>query len=245
MSEIITMPDIQEFYILGLPINNKIGICHFLKVKEYPSLFGDLQLLTLTKEQLIYKYSELNKNNMLNEFIDELKKLSLFEIATGLPELQQSYYKIFTKIFNGEEALHKINEENFDYYRKLIMTMNCMKEEVINPNPEIQKAIERSKRVKQQDGDNVQFSDIVTSLVGYNGLTYDDINEFSVYQLYMTYYRIAQFKNYDTTTLFATVSSDKIKIDSWSKHINIFEEEKHFVTRDEFDQKSDGLFGNK
>jgi hypothetical protein len=45
------MMDIKEFYILGLPIETEIGKCHFLKVKEYPDYFMDLQIVSMTKDQ--------------------------------------------------------------------------------------------------------------------------------------------------------------------------------------------------
>lgn len=235
------MMDIKEFYILGLPIETGIGECQFLKVKEYPDYFMDLQIVAMTKDQLIYKYSAMNKGGVLNELIEELQRLPLYEIVLGLPELKQSYFRLFDKVFNSEDIFLQITTETFDYYRKLVMTMNCMKEEIINPNPEIQKAIERSKRVKQLEGEKTEFADIVTSCV-VNGLSYQNINEFTIYQMYMTYYRIAQFKNYDTTTLFSTVSTEKIKIDSWSKHIDLFEEEKHFVTKEEFNKNTTSMF---
>lgn len=228
------MKDIKEFYILGLPIDTPIGKCNFLRVKDYPDFFMDLQVVALTKNHIISKYNELNKKGELSEFIQQLHKVSLFEIATNISEIADSYERLFSKLFNDPTILEKVNGENFEYYRQLVMTMNCLKDEKVNPNPEIQRAIERSKRVKDREGEKLEFADIVTSVVGYNGLTYEAINNFSIYQLYMTYHRIAQFKNYDTSTLFATVSADKINIESWSKHINLFEEENHSISHDEF-----------
>lgn len=236
------MRDISAFYILGIPIQTEIGECEFIKVKEYPEFFTDLQVIAFSKDQIVSKYTELNKDGSLTDFINQLKGLSLYEIATGLPELKESYYKVFFKVFNGEEALSQMTSENFSYFRSLILKMNCQKEEKINPNPEIQRALERSKRVKSSESDNTEFSDLVSSVVGFNGLSYKDINEFTIYQLYMTYYRIGQFKSYDTSTLFATVSTEKIKIDSWSKHINLFEEEKHFVSQEEFKKSVGSAF---
>jgi len=233
--------DIPEFYILGLPIETEIGECQFIKVKDYPDYFNDLQIISLSKDHLIYKYGQLNKNGKLDEFIAELNKLTLFEIATNLPELQQSYYRVLVKVFNTEEVLKHIHQDNFDNFRKLIMTMNCLKEEEINPNPEIQRALERSRRVKAQEKEKLTFADMCSSVVGFNGLTYQDINEFTIYQLYMTYYRIAHIKNYDTTTLFKTVSND-VKIDSWSKHINLFEEENHFIDYKKFKKQTGSVF---
>jgi hypothetical protein len=235
------MKDIKEFYILGLPIDTEIGQCEFIKVKEYPDYFADLQIMSLNKLHIIYKYHEINKNHEFDDVIKELEKLTLFEIVTGIPEIQMAYYRVFLKVFDNEEALYKINNQNFDYYRKLIMDMNCVKEEVINPNPEIQRFIEKSKRVKQQESEPLTFADIVSSVVGYNGLSYRDINEMTVYQLYMTFHRIAQIKGYDTSTLFATVSTEKIKIESWCKHINLFEEEKHAIEYNTFKQTTGSI----
>lgn len=235
------MKDIKDFYILGLPIDTEIGQCEFIKVKEYPDYFADLQIMSLNKLHIIYKYRELNKNHELDELINELEKLTLFEIVTGIPEIQMAYYRVFLKVFGNEEVLYKINNKNFDYYRKLVMDMNCIKEETINPNPEIQRFIEKSKRVKQQESDSLTFADIVSSVVGFNGLSYKDINEMTVYQLYMTFHRIAQIKGYDTSTLFATVSTEKIKIESWCKHINLFEEEKYAIEYNKFKQTTGSI----
>jgi hypothetical protein len=238
------MKDIKEFYILGLPIDTDIGQCEFIKVKEYPDYFADLQIMSLNKLHIIYKYHEINKNHEFDDVIKELEKLTLFEIVTGIPEIQMAYYRVFLKVFGNEEALYKINNQNFDYYRKLIMDMNCVKEEVINPNPEIQRFIEKSKRVKQQDSEPLTFADIVSSVVGYNGLSYQDINEMTVYQLYMTFHRIAQIKGYDTAVLFKTVQEkfkENIKVENWCKHINLLEEEKHAIEYNTFKQTTGSI----
>lgn len=222
-----------------------LGECHFLKVKEYPEYFFDLQTISLTKNHLMNSYSKFNskiKDPSVDEFIKQISIANLYTLAITIPELSESYLRIFAKVFNDVDAFSKLKEEDFDYVRSLILEMNCLKEEVINPNPEIQKAIERSRRVKTQGADSLEFSDIVSSVVGFNGLTYQNINEFTIYQLYMTFYRIAQIKSYDTSTLFATVASDKVNIESWSKHITMNNDESHSLTKDELNEKSKSLF---
>lgn len=243
------MKDIKDFYILGIPVETDLGECHFLKVSDYPDYFMDLQTISLTKNHLISKYKEFNKKEkdlLLEQAIEEMEKADLFTLALSIPELQEAYLTLFTKVFDSEDVFFEITKESegFYYYRNLVMEMNCMKEEKINPNPEIQKAIERSRRVKGAEGDSLQFADIVTSCVGYNGLSYKDINEFTVYQLYATFYRIAQIKNYDTSTLFATVA-EKVQIDSWSKHIDLFAEDYHTISKEDFQRKGISLFGGK
>lgn len=234
------MKNLEEYYILGEPIDTDIGKCRFIKVREFPDVSQDLGIMTLGKDHIVNLLCKQSKERE-HEIVEKMKDVSLHEIVFTFPDLKESYRNMFTKVFS-DESFKQIDGGNFPFYRNLILKMNCQKEEKINPNPEIQRAIERSRRVKAQDGETLHFSDIVTSIVGFNGLTYDNINNFTLYQLYMTYYRIGQFKNYDTSTLFATVSPSKSKIDSWSKHIDMFAEEKHFVTQEEFNKNTGSAF---
>lgn len=233
----------KDFYVLGLPIDTEIGQVHFLKVKDYPDYFLDLQSIGMSRLEIIHRYSEINKDGSLDELIEDMKGLDLFDIAFGLPELKEAYLKVFAKVFDKESTILAINRDNFNFYRKLIMDMNCVKEEEINPNPEIQRAIERSRRVKSQNQDKLTFADMCSSIVGYNGLTYVGLWDFTIYQFYMTFNRISQIKNYDTSTLFASVS-EKAKIESWSKHIDLFEEEQHFMTEDQFNKNTGSMFND-
>jgi hypothetical protein len=230
------MINLKEFYIIGEPIDTHIGKCDFIRIKDYPSYFMDLQIISWSKNQIHYKYAEASKGNKeFNEILEEIKKLELYHIVMNIPEIRQAYYNVFVKVFDDEDALSKISEDNFNDYRKLILDMNCAKEEKINPNPEIQAAIERSRRVKARESEPLEFYDMASSIVASSGgVNYKDLPDMTIYQFYMTYHRIAQFKNYDTSTLFATVSSEKINIESWSKHIDLFAEEKHSISHDEF-----------
>ena len=235
------MFNLKEFYVLGLPIDTDIGEINFIKVKDYPDHIMDLQNIGMSKQEIIYKYSEMNEDGKLDELIDELESLSLYGISIGLENFRQSYFNVLHKMFGDEEALHKINEESFNIYRKLILDMNCINEEKINPNPEIQKAIERSRRVKSMDQDKLTFSDICSSIVAYSGNDYNDLLNWTVYQLYMTFHRIGLFKNYDTSTLFATVS-EKATVENWSKHIDLFEEESHVMEESKFKNTTGEMF---
>lgn len=232
------MYNIQDFYILGLPIDTEIGQADFIKVRDYPQYYVDLQIIGMSKNEIIYKYSQINKNGQYDEMIAELKKSSFYEICTNLPELKQSYYNVFMKAFGRESTVSLIGEDNFDIYRDLVMKMNCVTEEEYNPNPEIQKHIERSKRVKSMDQEKLTFEAMCTSIVAQSGVNYKDILEWTIYEFYATFYRTGQMKMYDTSTLFATVSSEKINIENWSKHIDMFEKEKHFITEKEFKSKT-------
>ncbi|PGZ96948.1 hypothetical protein COE51_16385 [Bacillus pseudomycoides] len=230
------MNNLIDFYNVGLPIDTEVGLCDFLKVKDYPKYALDLQAMSMTKEGIIYAYhKEYGKD--AKQFIETLQQLNLYEIALGLEELQTAYHRIFKNVFVDESSLNKINESNFNSIRKTILNMNCVKEKKINPNPEIQAAIERSERLKSQD-ENMTFSDIVSSVVIGNKVSYSEVNEYTIYQMYYAFHRIAAGKSYATSVLFSTVSTEKINIESWAKPIDLLEDDKHGLDRNEFQKIS-------
>ncbi|MGF0274391.1 hypothetical protein P5495_018775 [Bacillus velezensis] len=173
----------------------------------------------------------------------ELKKMTLYEISGTLPNFQEAYSTVLSKMFDGKEILGIASPDNFGLpIRELVLKMCCLKEEKISSNPEIQKANERSKRVKSQDVDQVDIADIISTVSTYTGYLYKDINDMTLFQLYMTYHRIARFKQYDTSTLFATVSPEAGKnIVNWDKHIDLLRKEKHYISRDKFMNETKGF----
>ncbi|MBD4895286.1 hypothetical protein GUF81_06180, partial [Xanthomonas citri pv. citri] len=91
--------------------------------------------------------------------------------------------------------------------RKLILDMHCITEDKVVDNDELQEFHDISKSLKQQDSQS-DLKDIVSCVAAFNGYTYEEISEMTMYQLYLSFYRMAEVMNYNTTTLFATVSPD-------------------------------------
>lgn len=232
----------KEFYILGLPVKIAEGEIEPFKIVDYFDYAGDLSMMALTKNNIIYQYSKLNKDKSLDDLIAELQNMSLLEIILSVSDFRNSYFTIFRKCL-GQDFSDIITEDNFMDIRKTILDMNCIPEEDASPNHEIQQALERSKRVKAQGKENSDMGDVISSIVAFTGINYSSVLDWTIYQVYMTYSRIAQFKNYDTTTLFATVPSEsKVDIESWSKHIDLLQQDDHAIQGSEFDKNYGGLF---
>lgn len=238
----VNMLDIEDFYIFGIPIQTEIGKAHFLKMRDYPTYFADLQVIGMSKLEILYKTNEMNKDGSLDDLIAEIEKLGLFELSMSWKELKDSYLNIFTKVFDDPYILDSITSQNFEYYRQLVMKMNGTKEEKINPNPEIQKALDRSKRVKSLGQEKLTVADMCSSIVTYTGISYEDILDYTIYQFFVTFQRIGTFINYDTTALFATVSPD-IEMENWSKHIDLYEEEGHTISEEQFKKTTGDVIG--
>lgn len=232
MNEVNTrhsIEDMDEFYILGIPIRTNIGDCHFVKVKDYPNVFADLQIVQLTRQHFINQFMSA-QDISVQDIANELSSVSLMDVVIEFPEVTEAYKKVFSYFFKDDEAFFKIeSEEQFNYLRSLILKLGCITEEYVNPNPEIQEALERSRKLKSKKQGKLAFSDVVSSVSVIKGINYRDILEMTMFQLYMDFHRIAQDKSYQASTLFATVA-DKVEIEGWNKHIDLFEEEEEGIS---------------
>lgn len=240
----------KEDYITGRPIKTEWGTVRFLKIYEYLDHSDAITLITLNNLHIYYRYKQLFKNekdpNVLSA-VEELKELSLYEIVMGLDVFYHAYEEIYRLILDHEDndvddSLASIfsDEKSFMDFRQLFMDMNMLKEEAVSPNPEIQKAIERSIRVKMKTKEKQTISDILSSIVVGTGIDYETINNWTVLQVYATYYRLDQFKSYDATTLFATVAED-VSIEHWGKHIDLYKTDSHAIEKDKFVQQFQGM----
>ena len=232
------MKNVLDFYVLGLPIETRVGNLSFIKVKDYPDCHENLNAIRMTKDHIVKIFYD---NGMAKEDLDVLTKLSLFEMVQKIDDIRGFYVKMFELICDTEIDVDMLDEELFTEIRTIILNMCVIKEEKINPNPEIQAWIEKSKNFKADTSGTLDFADIVTSVAIGGGYSYEQINDLTIYQLYMSFYRIAQFKNYDTTTLFATVA-EKVDIDSWNKNIDMLKEETHGMSKEEFDKMGGSIF---
>ncbi|ULN54907.1 hypothetical protein [Bacillus subtilis] len=226
------MNELKDFFFLGKPIQTEIGEIDFIRLKDYPLYTKELSMLRMNKKSLIKEYSRFNEDGSLDPFIIEMKKRDLYEIVHSvLPDFHEAYFKVFSKVLINKDSLSLIGTHNFPRLRKLILDMHCITEDKVVDNDELQEFHDISKSLKQQDSQS-DLKDIVSCVAAFNGYTYEEISEMTMYQLYLSFYRMAEVMNYNTTTLFATVSPD-VKVSDWSSHINLYKEESyHLSTKD-------------
>ena len=241
--------DEKDLYIFGEPIKTLVGEVRFLTYKEYLVNIASLNLITQNVLHLYYQYKKQidEKDEKALELLESLKQLTLFELIQSEPSLYEIYQKIFTLLISPKPDIDNpaeiiLSDENlFMQYRQLIMEMNLLSEEMVSPNPEIQRGLEMSRNYKQQASGQTSFTDIVSSIVAGTTNSFKDVCEMTVYQVYATYYRMGAIFDYQTSTLFATVS-EKVKIESWSKHLNLYERDSHVIEKDDFDKKFGSMF---
>jgi hypothetical protein len=252
------LQDIKDLYILGEPIETKIGNLHFLKVCEYTSILGFMAYLQLEKWEVVNLYKddkefydlicELSFFDIIKLFksIEEIKNKTIKEhnancikeddMLTDYVSLYTKYKELFVLCFK-EDVIDRIDSDKlFEEYRNKIMKMNGIPKEEKNPNPEIQRFINMKKMLNRNKSNGITFESIYTSVWAFCGYKPSDM---TLYELYALFNRIGQFKNYDTTVLYSTVTSD-VKIESWAKHAEINEEEKK-STLSEFSKSANSI----
>lgn len=235
----------KEFFIFGLPVETELCSVRFLKYHEYVQVLPELSMMSLNVLHLYYQYKNAHKekNPEIDKILEELKQDKLFNIVLGQEEFAMAYLKIFKMVIDDESVIEKIfdNEKLFMFYRKLVLDMQILNEEIVSPNEEIQKAIERSRRVKQQKAEKQSYGDIISSIVAGTSNSFKDVTEMNVYQVYSIFYRMSAIFNYQTSSLFATVA-EKVQIESWNKHIDLFKNESDTFEQGEFNKKFGSMF---
>ncbi|MFJ7982433.1 hypothetical protein ACIQ1D_19405 [Lysinibacillus xylanilyticus] len=238
----------KNLFIFNEPVDTQFGSIRFLTYREYLSHSSEISLISQNTLHIYYNFKnqlkEAKADEKSIEALKELKESNLLEIVLTTRQLLNAYLKIFQLVFDGNEEpqLERIFEtsENFHFVRRLVMDMNVITEEKVSPNEEIQRAIERSRRFKQQSSQEQTFVDIVTSIVASTSNSFDDVCRMNIFQIYAIYARVGAIYNYQTSTLFATVA-EKVNIESWNKHIDLFKSEDDVISKEEFDNKFGGL----
>lgn len=222
--------DFMQLFGTGQPVKTPIGDCHFIKIKEYVDFSSDLPLMADNKDKIAESMRQVLKDKLDAQDIEEMVSgRNLFQLILMHPLYFEAYQSIFIKIFNDKEIMSKVSDENFMELRSLVLKMHLINEDKKSPNSEIEELNQISKELKSSDN-GADLSDMISVVVVMTGIDYSAINEWSLFQLYLTYHRILKKENHDASVIFATVSSE-VKVNGWDDHIDLYAEEKHHLSQ--------------
>lgn len=235
----------REFYVTGDPIDTELGKMRFLSYTEYLKNIQSILIINMNVLHIYHHYRKVfeKSDEETLELVEKLKEESLFNIVRSREDILREYIRIYTLVLNEESAYEIVgDEELFDFYRALFMDMNLQKESEVSPNPEIQKGIDRSRKIKSE-ASKTSSTDIITSIVAGTSIPFKDVCEMTVFQVNALFQRYGVMKRYDAEVLFSTVSSE-VEITSWSQNIDLFENEStSAIRRSDFDRKTKDTLG--
>src|SRR5665647_2501033 len=209
LQHIFAQPDLIE----GTDKNNPIVI-HPIQLKDYDKFQECSKLLYLSK-----KHFEENSYPLL-----ALVFMSHQQFEMAQEELIENLCLLFSLVtqkevnfISGENVegflidnINLISVDNYDDVRALIMRQNLMFDQKIFKDPLVQEWANKVIMSRQKNSANITMEDMITTVKNDDGLTYEQVKNQTVYQLYADFYRIGKFMQFQQSSLFATVSTEKI-----------------------------------
>lgn len=238
----------EHMWILGSRLKTQYGFIRPLKVKEYPIYSQQIEFLKLQGWEVVNGILRTIKGMKEEESVKRDLKSNGFLVCVqnNVFQLRSQYLEIFNIFVDDfeDKYLWEMGQDEFDWFRKLILAFNGVEYTEANPNPEIQKFNIMKSIISRSKGSQVTFDAIVSSVGVGCGLKPHDIADFSLYQLYAYFKRLEFFKMYDTTTLYKTVDSkDSIKVIDWFKSAREKEEAQLYESVEQL--KNNPLMRNK
>ena len=166
-------------------------------------------------------------------FFTYLKKeviLDPFRKGFKIPITQEDIPTIF-KSKDKTQKYFFLTESNFSDFQSIIRALNMMEkeedDEIVTDNLEMKKkfeearkrlklakAKERAEKSAKNNGKEIEFADIVSSLCAYGvGYTIFNVRDLTLYQLYDQFNRLQAKSNYEMGTQMILAGADKKKID--------------------------------
>ena len=201
-----------------------LGVIYPISVGDYKKLQNYIQYLIFSEKHL-----NLTKEAKLLNGIIVMMAGSKCKDANNLIELNEKIFivleeiaqlfSLLTKkniiyiadkdgyIFKDNEETVNINNCNFDILRKIVLKMCLIKEPKIFKDKITQKWYEKALIAKRSTSPDIQFEDILITVSQDMKMSYEEIKNLNIFQLYSYYYRINHVENYKAITIFRTCSS--------------------------------------
>lgn len=203
--------------------------------RERLKLNKDMNLLSTTILLLIQAMSESGEGDIIkniDKVVNDFEKLFLLVTKKEVKCVRVgSMFK-----FQGDGVV--IDDSNYEDVRKVIMTMNLIKEPKVFDDPLYEKMYYKSMKANRKEGASLE--DVILTVLQDMKYTFEYIYQLNIMQLYGLYSRCVHVKNSDAITIYRTCSDKLPKIDYTDGVIdNLFKE------RDDSDLFADldGLVG--
>lgn len=232
----------KEYFIFGKSLETPFGTIRFYSYKEYQERMKELSIISFSMLKFYYLFRsfliEQKAPRSDRKALMSLKEMDLYDFLRtsylqGDKGYLEAYMTVFSDLITNEndvdftdpEVYFKyMDHEQFYELREIVMTMNLLKEEKMSPNPRVQEFLEKSKRFKNKGKVAPNTETIFSSIFIESGVPYSELLKMTAYQILATYSRIHAHKDFEISSLFATVSGE-VEISPWDRNSTFFDEE--------------------
>lgn len=223
-------------HIFGKPKKiNELGNIYPVRVKDWEA-FEDVANILLMGHDHITLNDESKDIFLLDKValaygyehphvIDDL--CEIFRIVLRVDKVDFRAIKDEDYYFISDKE-HLITRYNYDDVRKVIMTQNLLFEPKVYSDPLLQEWAEmtmkaREKKANPNGKKGTTLEDMISTLAALSDKTFEQIEEYTIYQLRALFSRILLKGNYDTLShMLANPYASKVDMEHFADNIDMF-----------------------
>lgn len=117
-----------------------------------------------------------------------------------------------------------INSDNYDTVREIILKQNILFEPKVFKNKLVQQWAEKVLEARRKNGVKITMEDMITTVKVYEGISYEEVANMSLYQLYADFKRISKLMGYEKDITFLAAGADIKNIEHYAEEVDMFED---------------------
>lgn len=186
-------------------------LSHFLLLDE--DAFDDLKITLLSALLRLHERFGETQESMIEKLCE------LFSIVTR--QGVGFYFDETIQFIVGNGSY--IGEYNYDLVQKIIVRQNLIFKPKNYKDPIVNEWANKVMK-NRQNGTKIMLEDIITTVSAGCGIPYNDLNEYTLYQLYATFYRKCKEIDYAHSTTLAVAGVKDVSIEYFAQNIDLYEE---------------------
>lgn len=237
-------------YIRGKPeYLEGVGNIYPVKIKDYDEFNKSSYLLNFSKDH--FNNSDLplltlvvlgltNSGIKIENVIKDFE--NMFSIVLQC--------KVFFAITNDRQFKiiiddkNNINSSNYDTVREIIMKQNLIFTPKVYKNEIVQKWAEKVLKARIKNSPKITMEDMLSTISVFSGKSYEELENYTIYQVYADFYRIRKIKGYECAIINRTLGG-KAEIEDFAEDLQLFKNpyDDLFVNKNKLNKLDQALKG--
>lgn len=234
----------------------------------YPVLMNDYEEFMGCANIITYTYDHFNLEEIskfLKIPVEEIKLLDLVQLVALQTETSEETFDSLANMlsivlrttvdyglsenniyFHSAEGQLLVNRDNYDELREIVMYQNLIFTPKVFKNKITQIWADKVLKAQAKNSANINSEAIITTISILIGKSYEEILNYSYYQVRATFDRICKLKNFDATSImFANPYAKDIKQEHFAETIEMHKDPYADIFKDENKaSKLNGVMGS-
>lgn len=225
-------------YILGSSEYIKgVGDIHPIKLKNYDTFMNVAGVLQISEQALP---EELKDEGLtLFDFV-MIHAMQNQDLLMNMKKLLSLVAKKEFEFVSNDKQVGLISDDgesilvsaNYNDFRKLVMKQNLIYEKKIYKDKLVQEWADRVLEARRKSSIKMSIEDMITTVHAYTGISFNELSEYTLYQLNSVFNRITKIKNYDVGISMKCAGAEKVQIEHFAEELNLFKNPYEDVFKD-------------